>query len=93
VRYGVRQKSDLTGPFYGKRQLPLVLGAIARYSSWDYLAAFGNKIAKCLGILIVDLQVGIHTETADLSPRECAPFTPDVIHNWALFPYRKGLES
>jgi hypothetical protein len=70
----VRKQCNLTSPFDGQRQLPLVFSAVSRYAPRDDLAAFGHEVAQSLGILVIDTELTIHTEAADFPPMKSSSF-------------------
>jgi hypothetical protein len=82
----VRQQGDVARPLNGQRQLPLMLGAIARDTPGDDFPAFSDEIPQGSHILIVYLQSAVGTKTADFAPMES---TSLASHNHGLSPYDK----
>ncbi len=74
-RCGKRQNSDVTCPFNGGGYFSLMLRTISRDSSRDDLPSLCNEVTKNPGILIVDIQLLIRTESTDLSPYERFPLS------------------
>lgn len=53
-----------------ERQFPLMIGAIARDSSWHDFTAFSYKIIEDNRILVVNFNVGVRAETTEFSSVE-----------------------
>lgn len=65
-----RKNGDIARPFKGYRHLPLMFGTVARDPSRNDLSTFRNKIPEDLRVLVVNVQLLIRAESADLPPHE-----------------------
>jgi hypothetical protein len=53
---GIRQQSDLPGPFDGLGHLALVLGTVSVYPAGNDLATLGYKVLQGPGLFVIDDQ-------------------------------------
>src|SRR5262245_35708226 len=72
ARHGEGHERDHARPLDGQRHLALVLGAVAADAPRDDLAAVGDEVLEGLRVLVVDLDLLVGAEAADLAPREAA---------------------
>lgn len=63
---GIREKSDVTSAFYGSSQFALMPGAGTSLAARSDLSLFGDKAAQDITEFIVDVQILVGTELADL---------------------------
>ena len=61
------QDRNVSGPFDGHRDLPLVLRTVSRDPSWDDFTPFRDEKRQNPGVLIVNINFLIRTETADFA--------------------------
>ncbi len=75
------QDGNISGPFDGDRHLPLVFCAVSGNPSWDDLSSLCNEISKDPRVLIVDVQLLVGTESADLPSEERSLLS---VGSWSL---------
>src|SRR5437016_4781245 len=69
---GERQERDGARALDGERERALVPGAVAGDAARDDLAALGEEVPECPGVLVVDQHRLVGAEAADLSPPHAA---------------------
>ena len=80
------QKSYSPCPLYREGKGPLMFGTGTGYAPWEYLSTLGNKAAERIGVLVVDFQLFLHAELANLLPEKglalsaSAAFTVTAVH-------------
>src|SRR5262249_42799152 len=67
-----RHEGDHARALDGQRHLALVLGAVAADATRNDLAAVGDEVLERLRVLVVDEDLLVGAEAADLSAREAA---------------------
>src|SRR5688572_19966242 len=71
-RHGERHERDHPRALDRQRHLALVLGAVAADAPRDDLAAVGDEVLQRLRVLVVDDDLLVGAEAADLATREAA---------------------
>jgi hypothetical protein len=74
MRAGQRQESNVTCTFDCFGDLPLMLGAVTRNTTWDYLPSLGNEVTKGSWILVIDANLLVSAETTYLATLKGALF-------------------
>src|SRR5215468_12757098 len=72
ARHGERHEGDHARALDGERHLALVLGAVAADAPGNDLAPVGDEVLERLRVLVVDLDLLVGAEAADLPARETA---------------------
>ena len=68
------QQRQVAGAFNGLGNFSLVLGAVAGDAPGNNLATLGDKIAKCARLFVIDSQIFLGAETANLPTLKGALF-------------------
>ncbi|OHB32223.1 MAG: hypothetical protein A2X79_08440 [Desulfuromonadaceae bacterium GWB2_53_15] len=67
---GNGQQRQIAGALNGLGNLSLVLGAVTGDATGNNLAALGNEVAKCARLFVIDSQIFLGAEAANLPALE-----------------------